>query len=257
MSDPITDLKQELLAAAGRQLANQVPQARRHRTRILLLAASLSIATVVAFFVATPWKSSPGFLEQAQAALTPPRDAIVHIQQESEMPAGSGCQGTSSEMWVDYASSAFRALFTDCGGRKSEVGGVMGTEQLLEFVPPDTFIVPDLLIGVDLDPAASVRDAIQEGRAHDEGEAQVGGRTVQRIRFECPLGEACEGRPGYVYVDPETFLPVRMELPGGFNSLGQRFDLVVRYGTFEYLPRTAANVALTDIRAQHPGATGP
>jgi hypothetical protein len=25
----------------------------------------------------------------------------------------------------------------------------------------------------------------------------------------------------------------------------------------EYLPRTVANLALTDIRAQHPDATGP
>jgi hypothetical protein len=36
-----------------------------------------------------------------------------------------------------------------------------------------------------------------------------------------------------------------------------RRDLVFRYRTFEYLPRTAANVALTDIEAQHPNATGP
>ena len=32
---------------------------------------------------------------------------------------------------------------------------------------------------------------------------------------------------------------------------------VTRYLTFEYLPRTDANLALTNIRAQHPNATGP
>ena len=31
--------------------------------------------------------------------------------------------------------------------------------------------------------------------------------------------------------------------------------VVVRYLTFEYLRRTDANLALTDIRAQHPNAT--
>jgi len=33
--------------------------------------------------------------------------------------------------------------------------------------------------------------------------------------------------------------------------------IVERILTFEYLPRTAANLALTDIRAEHPHATGP
>ena len=36
-----------------------------------------------------------------------------------------------------------------------------------------------------------------------------------------------------------------------------QFKVVARYLTFEYLPRTAANLALTDIVAQHPNAGGP
>ena len=42
--------------------------------------------------------------------------------------------------------------------------------------------------------------------------------------------------------------------PGGPVVLLQ---MRTRYLTFEYLPRTAANLALTDIRAQHPDAIGP
>jgi DNA-directed RNA polymerase specialized sigma24 family protein len=34
-----------------------------------------------------------------------------------------------------------------------------------------------------------------------------------------------------------------------------RLHIVDRYLRFEYLPRTDANLALTDIRAQHPNAT--
>jgi hypothetical protein len=36
-----------------------------------------------------------------------------------------------------------------------------------------------------------------------------------------------------------------------------RLKFVNRYLSYEYLPRTAANLALTDIRAQQPDAKGP
>jgi hypothetical protein len=55
--------------------------------------------------------------------------------------------------------------------------------------------------------------------------------------------------PTYAYVDPETFYPVEIHHP---EFLGVRS--VVRFLTFEYLPRTPANLELTDIRAQHPDA---
>jgi len=51
-----------------------------------------------------------------------------------------------------------------------------------------------------------------------------------------------------------------MEGAGGL-SLGARpflrLHVVVRFLAYEYLPRTPANLALTDIRAQHPNANGP
>jgi hypothetical protein len=56
----------------------------------------------------------------------------------------------------------------------------------------------------------------------------------------------------YVFVDPETFHPVRIENPNG-NAPGGRFTSVIRYLTYEYLPGTAENRALADIR-QHPNA---
>ena len=84
-----------------------------------------------------------------------------------------------------------------------------------------------------------------------------------------------------MYVDPETFQPVELHAPpllalpsparGGVIQLPSgvviglgdpesdrpiaRVDVVDRYLTFEYLPRSEANLALTDIRTQHPGAT--
>jgi hypothetical protein len=71
----------------------------------------------------------------------------------------------------------------------------------------------------------------------------------------------CLPDPSYAYVDPETFYPIRIESPHGLFILPGRppvrSDVVVQYLTYEYLPRTAENLALTDIRIQHPNATGP
>ena len=82
MSDPIRDLKRELLAAAERQQRHATERAghgrlRAHlgRDRLLASIATLVIAAVVALLFASPWSDSPGFLDRAQAALTAdPRD---------------------------------------------------------------------------------------------------------------------------------------------------------------------------------------
>jgi hypothetical protein len=95
-----------------------------------------------------------------------------------------------------------------------------------------------------------VRNAIRDGRAHDQGRTKLNGRTVERIRIDpCPPGQASHctdtlaAEGGYAYVDPKTYYPVEI-----------RSGNITRFSTYEYLPRTAANLALTNIRAQHPHA---
>ena len=99
------------------------------------------------------------------------------------------------------------------------------------------------------------RRSAQE-RAHDEGKTQLDGRTVERIRIDFSL-PCCPDETAYWYVDPETFYPVETHAPGVMASPGLSCDPRSSSATrsFEYLPRTAANLALTDIRAQHPDAT--
>ena len=101
-----------------------------------------------------------------------------------------------------------------------------------------------------LDPVTDIRDAIGAGTAQDEGATQLDGRTVERIRIELPSGE-----PAYAYVDPHTFYPVEEECDCGSAGPITGLHVVIRYLTFEYLPRTGASLALTDIEAQHPNAT--
>jgi hypothetical protein len=288
MSDPIRDLKQELLAAAERQ-AGTAPVAtglsgRRLRTtnRVLLVTGAVSIAAALALVVSAPWSNSPGLLEEAQAALTAPPDTIRHDKWEvtstSTEPACTVTRGPT-ELWTDTMPPyRWRVLLRDLplveedaspdvtepdcwSGVTSELGATSspvctaaGCEPILRFVAPNTLRVSPISIGFLPDPVKGLRDAIDYGLAHDEGTTQLGGRTVERIRLDPPdcddSDPLCPRQAAYAYVDPETFYPVEIHSP---EILGVRS--VVRFLTFEYLPRTPANLALTDIRAQHPDAT--
>ena len=288
MSDPIRELKQELLSAAERRPA-QTNRSRSRRSRVLLAAAALTVSAVVTLVVSAPWTSSPGFLQQAEAALTGPAASILHYRWEMTRTSTEfGCTVSNgpNETWVDQRRPhRFRAIvplgppwlqfpgsnrrmFACADWGTAEIGGNLGGFRMLRFVPPDTVTESGGLIPVT-DPVASLRDvmraAIAEGRAHHEGKTELDGRVVERIRIDPRSG--CPDEPcslsTYVYVEPETLFPVQSEGPYSFafypaaGTLPLQFHVVERYLKYEYLPRTAANRALTDIRAQHPEATGP
>jgi hypothetical protein len=105
------------------------------------------------------------------------------------------------------------------------------------------------------DPVSALRAAIAEGRAHEAGSAEVSGQSALRIDFDLPQGLPADSPPvpanhptlhaeSYAYVDRQSFRPV--EIVYGLQTY--------RFLAYEYLPATPANLALTDIRRQHPGA---
>jgi len=235
----------------------------------------LAGAAAAALFVSAPWKDSPGFLERAQAALAPPEEgSVLHYRyEETQISKDFGCTVTTgpNEIWIDQTPPhRYRALVSGpppgdddsrtlaCRDRPTfEIGGALDTQETPLMIVPHLQFSPD--------PVAKLREAIRIGSAHDEGKTELDGRTVERIRIDRPpdCPDPCELQPSYAYVDPETFSFVQEEWPVGLTLVpgpgrsDLRFDVVVRYLTFEYLPRTAVNLAFTDIRAQHPGATGP
>ena len=260
--------------------------ARRPRHTALALAA-VAAAVAAALFLSAPWHDSPGFLERAQAALAPPDGTVLHYRWKQTMtlsdPACTVTRGPN-EIWIDQAAPhRYRAILDDppvagadpfsCPpGTRREVGGTVEpdcspmeqincvTQDTLRFVAPNTLGVSPLRFVLPPDPVTMLREAIAAGNVDDEGTTELDGRTVERLRIDDQSACAFPScSPGYVYVDPETFEPVEVhtfgtiELPEGRTEAPVRvFD---RYLTFEYLPRTDATLALTDIQAQHPGAT--
>jgi hypothetical protein len=286
-----------LVAAIQRERVPSAGSARwfaRRRYGVLAFAAALVVAGATALFLA-PWASSPGFLERAQAALTPSAGTILHYKwQETRSSTQFSCTVTErpSEIWIDQTyPRKYRALFGHepatseeqfvvlvghgpamsdarkqmCSrGRPAEIGGDLTERPTLMFFPPDWLSYAPLQYRTPYDPAGDLREAISAGRAHHDGQTTLAGRTVERIRIDppsrCPVASCRE--PSYAYVDPETYDLVQTESPYGVYVRGPgrrswQFKIVARYLMFEYLPRTAANVALTDIVAQHPNAGGP
>ncbi len=247
---------------------------------------ALAGAAAAALFLSAPWNGSPGFLAKAQAALTPPPGSVLHMKwQSTDYPTNPQCTVTRGphEIWIDQTEPhRYRALFFGidpylpgdprahvCSkSTRFEWGGTLTVgaraEWALRFVPPNRLSFNTYTFNFPWDPVADLRRAISTGHAHDEGKTQLDGRTVERIRLSrlpCsdPNSTHCPDT-AYFYVDPETFAPVELDgfgiiAPPGVPAV--RYRSITRYLTFEYLPRTAANLALTSIRAQHPNATGP
>ena len=150
-------------------------------------------------------------------------------------------------------------------GRPAEIGGDLTERPTLMFFPPDWLSYAPGQYQTPYDPVGELREAISAGRAHHDGQTTLAGRTVERIRIDppsrCPVPqlsrtELCIRRPRNLRPRSNGVTLWRV-CPRGERKPSLQFKIVARYLTFEYLPRTAANVALTDIVAQHPNAGGP
>lgn len=261
------------------RVSNQV---RRRRGVVGLAFAALAAVAIAALFVEAPWRSSPGLLDRAQAALTPPAGSVVHMKWDVTRTSPEfGCTLTigPNEWWADQTSPyTYRLVNSNqpprgllgqraiaCTvGPPAEMGGTGEPPESVRFEAPNQLIYSGPGFGFQ-DPVKTLREAIADGTAHHDGRTQLNGRVVDRIRFERPstcLRTTCP-LPEVAFVDPETFAPVQIDWPNGWwigspgGSDGVRFDIVLRFETYEVLPRSAANRALTDIRAQHPDAIGP
>ncbi|HET8873439.1 MAG TPA: hypothetical protein VFM83_07115, partial [Gaiellaceae bacterium] len=245
---------------------------KRRPGRTALALAAVAGAVAAALFVSSPWKSSPGFLEQVQAAVTPRAGTVLHFKLVmTENRAGCKVTHPPIESWADltppYNWRAFDVKQTDIckAGTRVEIGAEGASRKpTLVFVPPNTLATTQEWPNdpeAAKDPYGNVRRAIDNGTAHDEGRTAFDGRPVERIRIDCDEAKYPGCDPTYWYVDPETFLPVRtLSGPGLRPGPGASCTApcsVQNFLTYEYLPGTPANRALADLHAQHPDATEP
>lgn len=169
------------------------------------------------------------------------------------------------------AEGVLRRVQRGIAGRPFELGGTVdGRRPTLTFLPSNDLLrarlkvelgpsLPgphDQIIEDGADPVGALRAAITEGRAHVAGTMRLNGRTVQRIDISLPQQPLADTPPpttghqvirteAFAYVEPKTFHPVEIVFGGQ----------TYRFLAYKYLPATTANLALTDMRAQHPRAS--
>ena len=220
VSDPVVDLKRELLAASDRLHGGPGSgpnRGDRGARRVLLLVGSLSVAAVAALLYTTPWTDGPNLVENARAALTPPAETILHVKwtmtTTSRRPACTITRGPS-ELWIDQTPphryravlrneipavdprldldpdpvACSRGTTTELGGTIDNVCSAKGCKPTLRFVPPNTLRVMPVGFRPPTDWAAMLRDALAAGRAHSAGKTRVRGRVVERLRLDPPPG---------------------------------------------------------------------
>jgi hypothetical protein len=257
----------------------------------VLALAALATAVGTALFVSAPWKTSPGFLERAQAALTAPAGTILHMKWESGLnsidPTCTITRGPGAaklrealpvvppgavegrvisvwiargphEAWIDQTPPHRFRMIKAWPNGSGECGpaGVTRREMGgdLDSGMELYFVPPDTLAIWPLGTGGRPPDPVTELRkAISAGRAHLEGSTQ---------------------VDGRTLERIRIDFPSEcfdrdagcasyayvdpetFNLVRtERHGIIDRYLTFEYLPRTAANAALANIETQHPDAT--
>ncbi len=122
---------------------------RRRPGRVALAMAVLAGAAVAALFVSSPWKTAPGFLEQVNAAITPPVGSVLHVKLVlTEKKRGCTVTQPPAEWWAnlspphEYRIIDFLANKDLSQGRSLDRARREPTSRkALVFLPPNTLAI--------------------------------------------------------------------------------------------------------------------
>jgi hypothetical protein len=260
----MTDLER-YLDDFGAALHRARPPKRGRRSFALGGALAVATAAVVALLLLAPAGGSrPGGPIDAVAAVRKaldPSGVILHMRVRSDAPPGvGGVQRSFQETWSAQApqrwhlrqwglvgKSLHRRPAPEMaygGGEQSDYNGKrLRIQRGYKDNTPQTRL-PNLFSATGGDPDTDLRALLSSGKLRDEGEMQVGGRTVRR------LSRDERGIRTLVFdVDPVTFAPLGGTL-NFFRRAGQgkplfTFTFVVE--AFERLPITTETEKLLTI----------
>ncbi len=255
--EPVPDpaLLERILAAP----AERPPRAAR---RLALAAVAVAVLVVAL----TPLgRSSPAVVALAAAALDDP-DTILHYRAEVRRP---GADPATFEVWQTAGARQRRLLhdgleWAEDWDTRTSLAYSAETNELMRHTEPDIFD-PDHRIPPGIDAPSPLAGGLNmaddlarlferagrgEGGVRLVGPARVRGIDVHELEVDF-TAESLTGPVEIlrtVYVDRETFLPVRV-----VERFESRTTAITDYVLAERLPRTPANERFLRM-SPHPGA---
>jgi hypothetical protein len=255
------------------------PQRRQSHWRPPLVAGLVAgvLAACASLLVVSPWRggsAEAATIQRRAAALLGYRAGLIEYRKVREtytfFARGKGAakartEVVSSESWSETAAPfrSRRLVSYDGHTLESGAGGNGCHSPRYVFDPASGTLYRSRYTGVcvgsprPVGPAAQVRDELAAGALEPAGTTTIAGRTVYRFRMPDSYYDkrlratiVRDSTNAFLYVDARDYRTVRVVWTSTSAGYRDRLD----YLDWTYLPASATNRALSDIRAQHPTA---
>lgn len=250
------------------------PVRRRGRRRVFVgVAAAASLAVALALVLSPAQRS---LADRAYAAVTAPD--LFHVVSRStsdvpdlNAPAGERREKSTgeTESWYDTGEPAFHTVIAFKGNREGRfareaAGDENGTVARIDGGPASGVAELDEdgrtreVFPKRFDPTAETKAFLREPGVREDGEVTIDGRRARRLVITRPdqpdagASVAIVDTTATVLVDAKTLYPIEYREQSFFvrDGVRERFAMVIRYTTFEKLPRTAGNLRLLKMGAR-------
>jgi len=242
----------ELRDAIEKDLARRAAR-RRTARRTARLAVPAVLAAVLGASLTLVAGAGPGMrpadaavLTAVEAALTPPAGTILH---ERAIVTVGNEPPERYEAWIEASAPGASRVIKD-GWEGAWDGKTFSTYDQAT----NTITVGGYVPGHAVDIAATLRSLIASGQARVTGTTVVDGVPARTLAISgLPggrVGGAVNGTYDVTLSDDHPLL-VQTTTDCGSGPCTE----TLRFQTYEYLPATPANLALLNLKAQHPTAT--